>query len=85
MSSWVGDFTEEYNAYFALSSNRWSFDELGLQWLEWVFHRHTKDKAGNRRRLLIVDGHSGHVNMKFIMWADKHRIIIAIMPPHSIH
>ena len=85
MSSWVGDFTEDNNAYFTLSSNRWSSDELGLQWLEQIFHRHTKDKAGNRRCLLIVDRHSSHVNMKFITWADKYYIIIAIMPPHSMH
>jgi hypothetical protein len=65
--------------------NGWSSDELRLQWLERVFHRHTKDKAGNRRHLLIVDGYSSHVNMKFIRWTDKHRIIIAIMPPHSTH
>ena len=31
MSSWVGDFTEEYDAYFASSLNGWSSDELGLQ------------------------------------------------------
>jgi hypothetical protein len=48
MSSWVGDFTEEYDAYFASSLNGWSSDKLGLQWLEWVFHRHRKGKAGNR-------------------------------------
>ena len=47
MSSWVCDFTEEHDAYFASLLNGWSSDELGLQWLEQVFHRHTKDKAGN--------------------------------------
>ena len=47
ISSWLGVFTEEHNAYFASSSNGWSSDELELQWLERVFHRHMKDKAGN--------------------------------------
>ena len=31
MSSWVSDFTEEHDAYFASSLNGWSSDELGLQ------------------------------------------------------
>ena len=35
--------------------------------------------------LLIVDGHSSHVNMAFLDWADIHRIIVHIMPPHSTH
>jgi DDE superfamily endonuclease len=85
LDSWVQDFNEGDQAYFASTKNGWSCDELGLQWLQKVFHPHTKDKAGNRRRLLIVDGHSSHVNMKFIDWADRHRIIIMILPPHSTH
>ena len=85
MDSWVADFTTEDEAYFAASANRWSCDNLGLQWLEKVFHKHTKDKARNRRRLLIVDGHSSHVNMRFITRADELRIILAIMLPHSTH
>ena len=85
LDSWVQDFNEGDQAYFASTKNGWSCDELRLQWLQKVFHPHTKDKAGNRRRLLIVDGHSSHVNMKFIDWADRHRIIIMILPPHSTH
>jgi hypothetical protein len=50
-----------------------------------VFHPHIKDKAGNRLCLLIVDGHSSHINLKFIEWADRHRILIMILPPHSTH
>jgi hypothetical protein len=30
MDSWVADFTEEDQAYFAVSSNGWSCDNLGL-------------------------------------------------------
>jgi DDE superfamily endonuclease len=85
LDSWVADFSEGDEAYFAATSNGWTCDSLGLQWLQKVFHPHTKDKAGNRLRLLIVDGHSSHVNLKFIEWADRHRILIMILPPHSTH
>ena len=83
--SWVEDLQEEDEVYFAASKNGWSCDNLGLQWLERIFHHHTKDKSGNRRQLLIVDGHSSHVNMKFINFADENRILILILPPHSTH
>jgi hypothetical protein len=82
--SWVEDLGDD-TAYFAASSNGWSCDSLGLDWLEKVFQRHTAAKAGRGRRLLIVDGHSSHVNMAFLDWADKHRIIVHIIPPHSTH
>jgi hypothetical protein len=84
-NTWVADFKEGDKAYFATSPNGWSSNELGLLWLEKVFHRHTKDKASNRWRLLLVDGHSSHVNMKFINWANHHRIIIMVLPPHLMH
>jgi hypothetical protein len=66
LDSWVADFSDGDEAYFAASSNRWSCDNLRLQWLQKVFYPHKKDKAGNRLRLLIVDGHLSHVNLKFI-------------------
>jgi hypothetical protein len=33
------------------------------------------------RRLLIVDGHSSHVNLSFIEYADANRILLAVFPP----
>ena len=83
--TWLEDFGIKNEAHFASSANGWSCDNLGLFWLEHIFHRYTSKKAGNRRRLLIVDGHSSHVNMKFINLADELRIIILILPPHSTH
>jgi hypothetical protein len=53
-----------------------------LYWLEHVFDRHTKAKAGNHRRLLIVDGHNSHVNMRFINYCDQNRILLAILLSH---
>ncbi len=57
--------------YFSTSPNGWSNNELGANWLINVFDRHTRAKAGNRRRLLIVDGHSSHLNMNFINLCDE--------------
>jgi hypothetical protein len=83
--TWLQDLEQSETAYFAVSANGWTDNSLGLQWLEKVFDPHTKTKAGGHRRLLIVDGHSSHVNMKFIDTADRLRIIILILPPHSTH
>jgi hypothetical protein len=35
--------------------------------------------------MLLVDGHSSHVNMAFLNWCDAHRIVVMILPPHSTH
>ena len=85
MDTWLEDFTDSDNAYFGCSESGWSSDAMGLQWLERLFDRHTREKARRSRRLLIVDGHSSHVNLKFLDYADRNRIIILILPPHSTH
>ena len=69
--TWVEDVNPNDEAFFAVSAKGWSCDILGLNWPEQVFLRYTKQKARNRRRLLIVDGHSNHVNLKFIDKCDK--------------
>ena len=84
-NTWLEDWVPEQEAHFASSPNGWSAHALGLNWLTTVFDRYTKSKAGNRRRLLIVDGHSSHVNMAFINECDHLRILLMILPPHSTH
>ena len=37
------------------------------------------------KRLLIVDGHSSYINLRFIDWANAHGILILILPPHATH
>ena len=83
--TWVEDVNPNDEAFFAVSAKGWSCDILGLNWLEQVFQRYTKQKARNRRRLLIVDGHSSHVNLKFIDKCDNLRILLLILPSHSTH
>jgi hypothetical protein len=32
-----------------------------------------------------MDGHSSHVNLEFINYCDQNRILVLILPPHSMH
>jgi DDE superfamily endonuclease/Tc5 transposase DNA-binding domain len=85
--TWLDDFDHlKDRAFFACSKNGWSDDILGLNWLEQIFDRSTRDKITIRdRRLLIVDGHNSHVNVPFINYSDANRILLAVFPPHSTH
>jgi hypothetical protein len=85
MSTWVDEVSTDSQAHFTVSSNGWSNNIIGLAWLQQVFERYTKPTRATQRRLLIVDGHSSHVNMAFVDWADQHGIILLILPPHTTH
>ena len=84
-NTWVDAVTAEDECYFGSTQNGWSTNKIGLSWLEKVFERHTKPSNPQTKRLLLVDGHSSYVNIKFINWADRHSIIILILPPHTTH
>jgi hypothetical protein len=72
--TWYEDLqTIEPIAHFITSSNGWTNDDLGYEWLTTVFDRHTKNKArkGRQWRLLFLDGHSSHLNLRFINFCEK--------------
>jgi hypothetical protein len=50
-----------------------------------MFDPCTRNEASRGRKLLIVDGHYNHFNMAFIDYANRHRILLVILPPHSTH
>ena len=83
--TWVEDVNPNDEAFFAVSAKGWNCDILGLNWLEQIFQRYTKQKARNRTRLLIVDGHSSHMNLKFIDKCDNLRILLLLLSSHSTH
>ena len=83
--SWVEKVTEEDDVWFGVTENGWTNDAYGMKWLTDVFEPSTRPKSPRTKRLLIVDGHSSHVNLRFIEWANTHGIIILILPPHSTH
>ena len=84
--TWLEDYdSSKDEAFFAASEKGWTNDDLGLSWLKKVFNPSTKPKAGNGKRLLLVDGHSSHINMAFVDYCDQNGIILAVLPPHSTH
>jgi hypothetical protein len=84
--TWLQDFNpNDHPCFFTSSASGWTNDELGYAWLTTLFDRETKAKARRRWRLLILDGHGSHVNMKFINFCDVNRILLAIYPPLSTH
>ena len=86
MDIWFDDFDDGNEiAYFAVTQKGWSNENIGVYWLEHIFDRYTKEKAGNHRRLLIVDDYNSHLNIRFINYADQNRILLAFLPPHSTH
>lgn len=84
-SSWVQDVDSEDEVFFGVTANGWSSHKMGLAWLQKVFERFTKPKTLTTKRLLILDGHSSHINMAFVDWADAHGIILMVLPPHTTH
>jgi len=69
--SWLTEYDpKEQSCFFAFSATGWTNDELAYSWLTTVFDRNTRSKARNSRdyRLLFVDGHGSHINMKFLDW-----------------
>ena len=86
--SWLEEWQpEEQEAYFISSASGWTNEEIGFSWLTTIFDRKTKRKARNSRdwRALFVDGHSSHLNMRFLDWCHHHRVLVVVYPPHSTH
>jgi hypothetical protein len=83
--TWVEDLREKDLFYFAATENGWTNDAYRMEWLKTVFEPYTRPKRAITKRLLIVDGHLSHVNLAFIEYASRHRIIILILPLHSTH
>ena len=84
-NTWVEDIEDSDDFYFGTSSNGWSNDAFGLQWLTIVFEPTTRPTSPREKRLLIVDGHSSYINMTFINKCDSLRIILLVLPPYSTH
>lgn len=49
------------------------------------FDPQTKEKAGGRTRVLLMDGHSSHYSLELLDYARANNIVILGYPPHCTH
>lgn len=82
-SQWYSAIPREYR--ISMSDNGWTNDDLGFEWLQEMFEKHTASQTAGRYRLLILDGHSSHATASFDHFCTERRIIPLYMPPHSSH
>jgi hypothetical protein len=82
-STWFEeDFPEDWQ--LSLSSNGWTTNQHGLEWLK-HFDLHTQSRSKGQKRLLITDAHESHKSTEFIDYCSEHNIICLWMPPHASH
>jgi hypothetical protein len=66
------------------TSNGWTNNETGLEWLK-HFDKHTAARAKGPYRMLVLDGHESHESAEFQEYCKAHNIITLGLPPHSSH
>ena len=70
---------------FEVTPDGWTSDEIGLLWIEKLCIPSTSSCTKGMYRLLMLDGHGGHLTPKFNDICEKTKIIPICMPPHSSH
>ncbi|KDQ08328.1 hypothetical protein BOTBODRAFT_118813, partial [Botryobasidium botryosum FD-172 SS1] len=73
------------NFIIAHSPNGWTDSELAIDWIINDFDPQTREKAGGRTRVLLLDGHSSHYSTQLLDFAAANNIIILGYPPHCTH
>ena len=84
LASWYREYQLPGDWKIALTSNGWTTNEKGLEWVQ-HFDKHSRARSTGRYRLLILDGHESHHSMEFEEYCKKNDIITLCMPAHSSH
>jgi hypothetical protein len=84
LSTWYQNSPLPPDWVIATSSNGWTTNERGLEWIQ-HFDRHTKPRTTGKYRLLVLDGHESHHSTDFEVYCKDNDIITLCMPPHSSH
>ena len=82
-SAWFDNIPSDW--WLQTSPNRWTSDEIGLEWLMKHFEPHTRHRTVGKYRMLILDGHSSHLSPEFDRFCTQNDIIPICMPAHSSH
>ena len=82
MSDWVETRDREPAMMADVSESGYITGYLAERWLVDCFDRHTRNRAGSNRRLLILDGHGSHVQVDFLEACWARNIVCMILPAH---
>jgi hypothetical protein len=82
-SSWTTHATSGW--HFACSKTGYTNKYISLYWVENVFDPQTRDRAGDRPRLLICDGFGTHESVEVMKFCFANRIILCRLPSHTSH
>ena len=81
---WIPD-NIPHGWHVTASTNGWTSNDHGEDWLRALFEPKTRQKAGEKPRVLVCDGHGSHVTGDFIEHCMNNNIKLLILPPHSSH
>ena len=84
LANWYTDGGLPHNWVVKPTSNGWTNNETGLEWLK-HFDKHTAVRAKGPYRMLVLDGHESHESAEFQEYCKAHNIITLGLPPHSSH
>jgi hypothetical protein len=84
LANWYRECNLPSTWRIATTSNGWTTNEVGLDWIK-HFDQHTAARTKGTYRLLILDGHESHHSTEFELYCQSHNIITLCMPPHSSH
>ena len=84
LGTWFRDNPMPRDWRIGTSSNGWTTNELGLEWIK-HFDKHTRTRTKGAKRLLILDGHESHHSVEFEEYCQNNDIITLCMPAHSSH
>ena len=77
---------DDHNVLLAYSNKGWTDDSLGYEYISRHFIKFAHPPTTpNHTRLIILDGHSSHINWDFCMFGLEHNIILLCLPAHSTH
>src|SRR5579871_6832382 len=84
-NSWIPVKELPEGWHVSCNSKGWTSNEHGVAWLKKCFEPATRDKADDKFRLLICDGHDSHISAEFLRHCIANRIVLMLLPPHCSH
>ncbi|TKA63056.1 hypothetical protein B0A49_08854 [Cryomyces minteri] len=84
LDQWYTQSLERQGWRYAYSDKGYTGNELALVWFQ-GWEEQTRDRVGDRWRMLLMDNHGSHIDWKFIKHAVDHKVVLVALPAHSTH